>query len=308
MKTPPGTAALAASLTLLASALSPSSATAGTGGTIEVDRPIESHTLGRAIAYRTYRPAASAAAGRKLPVLYLLHGRGDDENAWIEKGGIGQVLDRAIAAGKLKPLIVVMPAAGNSWYVDDMMPDRFGDMSKALTTDLVDGIEARYHVARCRQARAVGGLSMGGYGAMLYALDRPDLFASVFSLSGSLFSEAPDDIERRKPAYERIYGGVFGRPFDEKRFLAWNVFMRLDRPSLRAQPLAIWLAAGDRDFPSILDGTVRLHNELGKRSIPSELHIMKGEHTWELWNAAVEPALEWLSGHLASECPAPSGK
>ncbi len=307
MKTRYASAAVTAFLTtLVAAALSSSPVRAG--GTIEAEHTLKSKTLGRVIPYRAYRPDASTAAGRKLPVLYLLHGRGDDENAWIDKGGIGPILDRAIAAGKVKPLIVVMPAAGNSWYVDDMMPGRFGNMSKALTTDLVDGIEARYPIARCRQARAVGGLSMGGYGAMLYALDRPDLFASVFSLSGSLFSEASGDIERRKPAYERIYGGVFGSPFDEKRFLAWNVFMRLDRPSLRHQPLAIWLSAGDRDFPSILDGTVRMHNELGKRSIPSELHIMKGEHTWELWNAAVEPALEWLSDHLASECPAPSGK
>ena len=306
MKHRHGRAVITAILTTVAAMQS--SSPAGAGGSIESERTLESHTLGRAIPYRIYRPEASYGSGQKLPVLYLLHGHGDDEKSWIEKGSIATILDRAIAAGKLKPLIVVMPAAGNSWYVDDTLPGRYGDMSTALTVDLVDGIEARYPIARCRQARAVGGLSMGGYGAMLYALDRPDLFASVFSLSGSLFSEAASDIERRKPAYERIYGGVFGRPFDDKRFLAWNLFLRLDRPLLRNQPLAVWLSAGDRDFPSILDGTIRMHAELGKRSIPSELHIMKGEHTWELWHAAVERALEWLSGNLAGDCPPVIGK
>jgi S-formylglutathione hydrolase FrmB len=275
------------------------------GGTVETGRAIASTTLGRTIAYSIYLPVRVGGGRRRLPVLYLLHGRGDDEKAWIEKGGIVEILDRNIAAGKLRPLIVVMPAAGNSWYVDDAQPGRYGAVAKAFTTDLIDSIEARYPIDRCRGARAVGGLSMGGYGAMLYALERPDLYSSAFSLSGSLFSEDPADIEKRRTAYERIYQGVFGAPFNAEKFLASNVFLKLDRTKRHQSDFAVWLAAGNRDFPSILEGTTRMNAELKRRSILSELHVLEGDHSWALWQTTVEPALIWLSGRLVATCAKP---
>lgn len=278
---------------------------AAAGGRVETGRAIYSRILGRNIAYSIYLPPAEPGEQterNRLPVLHLLHGRGDDERTWIESGGIVETLNRTIAAGKLQKLIVVMPAAGNSWYVDDALPGRYGAVAKAFTTDLIEGVDERYPTARCREARAIGGLSMGGYGAMLYAFDRPDLFGSGFSLSGSLFSEDPADIERRRPAYERIYQGVFGAPFNPEKFLASNVFTKLDRPQLRTYGMAVWLAAGSRDFPSILDGTTRMHRELKRRSLSSELHVVEGDHSWALWQATVEPALIWLSGRLAAAC------
>ena len=289
---------------ILLSAMTASAVRAGGAkhSIVEKDNLAPSQALGRDIPFSIYLPAAARSSGGSFPVLYLLHGHGDDHTAWIEKGDIAETLDRKIASGAMAPLIVVMPAAGNSWYVDDPAPGGFGPVAQAFTDDLIAAVEARYPAARCRAARAVGGLSMGGYGAIMYAFSHPDRYAAAFSLSGSLFSELPADIERRRPAYERIYAGVFGRPFDETRFLSWNVFKLLDRLAPpRALP-RIWLAAGDNDFPSIHEGTIRLHQVLRQRGDRSELHIVAGEHTWELWRTGVDQALKWLSPHLASGC------
>lgn len=289
-----------ACLAMLAGLVSPLPAAAG--GMIEAGLALPSPTLGRGIPYAIYVPQSATRVSTRVPVLYLLHGHGDDERAWVDKGEIVETLERNIASGALQPLAVVMPAAGNSWYVDDAVPNRYGTVARAFNEDLVDGIEGVYRVGGCRQARAVGGLSMGGYGAMLLALDRSSRFGAAISLSGSLFSELPNDMERRRATYEWLYQGVFGRPFDPNRFLEWNVFKRLDRFEPDALRPAVWLAAGERDFPSILAGTVRLHAELQRRKFTSHLSILNGEHTWDLWKAGIEPALLWLSGKLDGGC------
>jgi enterochelin esterase family protein len=262
---------------------------------------IPSPSLGRPIPYSVYLPESEPEA-RRLPVLYLLHGRGDDETTWNVKGDIAATLDRKIARGEMRPMIVVMPAVRNSWYIDDPRPDGFGPYAMAFMQDFMPGIEARYPIARCQQGRGIGGVSMGGYGAVLYALSDPDRFAAAFSLSGSLFGEDAREIAARRAAYERIFEGAFGAPFDVQRFLDWNVFMRLERNAAAVRRLSFWLMAGEDDFVSIRNGTIRLHAELQRRGIPSELAIVKGGHTWDIWQNEVSPALSWLSAHLDPAC------
>lgn len=165
--------------------------------------------------------------------------------------------DAEIAAGRVPPLAVVLPMGRDSWYVDD--PDGAGPVHRAFTTDLVDAAERRHGIGGGRAARAVGGLSMGGYGAVLAALARPDAYAAAISLSGSLFPEMADGAPAR-PVH--MFGRVFGDPFDRRRFNAWNVFVRLAAVPTPAALPAFWLQAGDDDFPAILDGTVRFHQAL----------------------------------------------
>lgn len=260
-----------------------------------------SEILSRDIPLSVYLPAKLAANGSRFPVLYLLHGFGDDHSAWLVKGKVAEVLDRMIASGILQPLIVVMPGAGNSWYIDGDKRSH-GAIAQAFARDLADGIEARYPAARCRKARAVGGLSMGGYGAIVQGFQHPDRYIAVFSLSGSLFSEHAQDIDNRRPTYERIFGGVFGRPFDPERFLAWNVFTLLARNPREISLPDVWLVAGTDDYPSILAGTKRMHEALVRRGARSDLRILPGGHTWELWHTGIEAALQWLSPMMSANC------
>src|SRR3954466_8592385 len=157
---------------------------AAQGGEVTFGLQAPSGALGRTIPYTLYRP--SARPELRLPVLYLFHGAGGTERDWVEMGRAKETLDRLIESGRIKPLLVVMPMAGNSWYVDNPDPGGAGPMAQALTRDLVAHVEGAYPTLGCREARAVGGLSMGGYGALLYAMDNPGRYVAAFSLSGSV--------------------------------------------------------------------------------------------------------------------------
>jgi S-formylglutathione hydrolase FrmB len=289
------------SLLIVCAALFASPA-ARAGGVVETGLEAPSPLLGHPIRYALYKPAAAPPQGRRWPVLFLLHGLSGSDADWLKVGRIAATLDRQIAAGQIQPLVVVMPMAGDSWYVDNSDPGGAGPIAQALTTDLVAAIDSRVPTAPCREARAVGGLSMGGYGALLYALDHPDVYSAVISLSGSIFAEMPSDAQERAKRRFRRFGNVFGDPFDWQRMNAWNLFPRVARLAQEAKPPSIWLEAGDKDYPPILEGTVRLHLDLRKAGIDSELRVDDGGHDWHLWSTAIAPALEWLSPRLDATC------
>lgn len=292
--------AAALGLSLLATA-------AAAGGRVETGVTFDSPALGHAIPASVYLPEGSGTAGGpRLPVLYLFHGLGGRESDWVGAGDIAATLDREIAAGRVRPMIVVMPMAGDSWYVDD--PAGRSRMATALTTDLVAAVDARYPTAACRAARATGGLSMGGYGALLYAFDRPDLYAAAISLSGSIFSPIPEGAPMRPGPPVTVFGAAFGEPFDRERFNAWTLFPKVPTVAAATPPPAVFLTAGDDDFLSLVDGTVRLHLALKRAGMDSELRVFDGRHDWANWKAAIVPALGWLSARLDPTCAAEAGK
>jgi enterochelin esterase-like enzyme len=274
-------------------------------GRVETGLSIPSAMLGKDIRYALYTPPADARTAGPLPVLYMLHGRDDDERAWLDKGQIAALLDRMIASGTLRPVAVVMPMAANSWYVDDARgPRGFGPFASALAEEFMPSVEQRHRFASCRSQRAIGGLSMGGYGALMHAFTRPEMFNAAISLSGSIFSERDADIEARTAFNNRVLAGIYGEPFDAQRFKNWTAFVRLNAAPPVVSALGVWLAAGDRDFSSILSGTVRLHQELRQRNVESHLRIYDGDHSWPLWTMAIEPALAWLSPRMEQPCGA----
>ncbi len=299
--------------------IAPGLAVGAPAGTVEADA-VQSPHLGRMLAYTVYLPSGAAAmkrrppAGRlraadggdrRFPVLYLLHGLGDDETAWLGRGRVGETLDRLIAAGKLPSLIVVMPAAGRSWYVDDVRSGGAGSgpMFTAFHRDFVPAIDRRYPTLACRMGRAIGGLSMGGFGAVLAGVTYPDRFGAVISLSGSLFSPMRDDFWARRRFYSRIFGGVFGDPPAYDGFREWNVFTRLGALPADALLPAMFLSAGDDDFGSILTGTVRFHVALRRRGGTSQLRVIDGGHDWANWRGEIVLALQWLGRRIGLACP-----
>jgi S-formylglutathione hydrolase FrmB len=274
---------------------------AAAGGRVETAVAFDSPALGHAIPASVYVPeGAGAPGGPRLPVLYLFHGLGGRESDWVGAGDIATTLDREIAAGRVRPMIVVMPMAGDSWYVDD--PAGRNRMATALTTDLVAAVDARYPTAACRAARATGGLSMGGYGALLYAFDQPDLYAAAISLSGSIFAPIPEGAPMRPGPPVTVFGAAFGEPFDRERFNAWTLFPKVAAVAAATPPPAVFLTAGDDDFLSLVDGTVRLHLALKRAGMDSELRVFDGRHDWANWKAAIVPALGWLSARLDATC------
>ncbi|MFD1333446.1 alpha/beta hydrolase [Methylopila musalis] len=273
-------------------------------GVVQRDLTAPSPALGKPIRYSLYRPAATPAPGQRWPVLYLLHGGGPGEADWLDAGGLASAMDEAIAEGRMPPTVVVMPQAGDSWYVDNTDIGGAGAMETALTRDLVAAIDARLPTAACREGRAVAGLSMGGYGALLFAFDKPGKFASAISLSGSITQPIAPQMTQRLKRARTFYDGAFGTPFDVKRFNRWNLFTKVRQLALRRHKPDVYLNAGDRDPGGIVQGTTEMHLALLRAGVDSTMTVAPGRHEWSLWRRELGPALVWLGARIDPTCGA----
>lgn len=267
------------------------------------DLTAASPALGRPIHYALYRPADAPPPGKRWPVLYLLHGGGPGEADWLDAGRLAETMDKAIAAGEIQPTVVVMPQAGDSWYVDNPDSGGAGLMETALTRDLVRAVDKSLPTAACRQGRAIAGLSTGGYGALLYALDRPRQYGAAVSFSGSISPLIGPQMKDRIRRAARLYDGAFGKPFVAARFNALNLFPRAARLGVAAGPKpAFYMSAGDRDPGGIVQGTTELHLAFLRAKADSTLRIVGGRHEWSLWRRELGPALKWLGPRLDANC------
>lgn len=273
------------------------------GGVVRRGLSAPSPALGHPVRYNLYVPSEQPAPGARWPVLYLLHGGAPGEADWLDAGNLAETMDRAIAAGEMPPTVVVTPAAGDSWYVDNPDPGGAGAMKTALTRDLVRTVDASLPTADCREGRAVAGLSTGGYGALLFAFDNPRRYGAAISLSGSISPPMRPDMRDRRRKAERLYDGAFGVPFSVARFNAQNLFPKAERLGLANRPKpAVYLDAGDRDPGGIVQGTTELHLALLRRNVDSTLRIVGGRHEWALWRRELGPALAWLGKRLDPSC------
>ena len=180
-----------------------------TAGEVRRGLSAPSAALGRAIPYTLYLPDGYGASGRRYPVLYLLHGHGGTEHDWADGGGLAATLDRLIATGAAPPMLVVMPGMGNGWYVDNPDPGGLGAMETAFLADLLPHVDRAWRTDARREARAVAGLSMGGWGAIRFAMLRPDLFAA----GGQPVGRA----DRRGPGGDAGVGGLVLRRIRDTR-------------------------------------------------------------------------------------------
>src|SRR5690349_8832830 len=135
--------------------------------------------------YAVYLPPDYENSERSYPVLYLLHGGGDDQTGWVQFGEVLHITDKAIREGKATPMIIIMPDAntGTRGYSNNatgtwMYEDFFFQ-------ELMPFVEKKYRIKAEKRYRAIAGLSMGGDGSFTYALHRPDLFSSACPLSAA---------------------------------------------------------------------------------------------------------------------------
>jgi S-formylglutathione hydrolase FrmB len=232
------------------------------------DREFSSESLGRTMPYRIYLPpgynqagAEEQAPSRRYPVLYLLHGLGGSARQWTDLG-LAEELDRLAAGGGWSPWIVVMPAGRAGYWVNhaDGGP-RWGDY---VARDLVAHVDATYRTIPRREARAIGGLSMGGHGALQLALNYPDVFGVAGAHSPSL--RGADSA----PAY---FGGESG--------FARRDPISLVRQSQVASPPLIWIDVGQDDFWR--SAAEALHQALLERGWAHEWRVYAGEHDGWYW-------------------------
>ncbi|MBS1850591.1 MAG: esterase family protein [Acidobacteria bacterium] len=249
------------------------------------DATLQSQALGREIRYRVILPAHYAEGGR-FPVLYLLHGLYGDYLNWDTRTGLENY-------ARHYDLLIVMPDAGNSWYTNSagVAADKFEDF---LVKDLIPEVDNKYRTIRDQHARAIAGLSMGGYGAIKFALKYPGLFRFAGSLSGAL--NAAQDLDAQRAEFRDKLVEVFG-PAQSKTRKENDVFQLLKGLPAGGKTY-FYLACGSSDF--FLPVNRAFAEQLAAGKFSYEYHETAGGHTWEYWDQAVQPLLEAVQARLST--------
>lgn len=201
-------------------------------------------------------PGYNGNARRAYPVLYLIHGSGDTERSWTDPGRADAIADNLFAAGQLRPLIIVMPdghAPG---------PNDIKQVEQELLRDVIPLVESQYRTIRRRSARAIAGSSKGGFQALWYGLDHPELFGGIGVMAGGVVDEKGDEQVAR---------------FVEKK--------------LPVDPF--WVAIGSRDIN--LPFARRLDQSLTRHAVGHDFVIAPDSgHTWPFWRQALADLLPRL--------------
>ena len=210
------------------------------------------------------------------PVLYLLHGLSDDDTMWLRQTSIHRY------AAELG-LAVVMPQVHRSFYAD--LPGTEGRYWTFLSQELPRVVGAFFNVSRRREDMFVAGLSMGGYGALKWALSQPERFAAAASLSGAVDLQALADLGERRDLIDGILGG---RSVAE----VGDVFRLADAVDPAAAP-DLFVACGTEDV-RLIDQNRRLVEHLERRGMRPRVDFGPGEHEWGYWDRTIQDVLAWL--------------
>ena len=237
-----------------------------------------SHALDREMHYRAVLPANYAIDSSKyFPVLYLLHGLYGDWTNWTTLTQLPRYAEH------LSPIIVT-PDAGNSWYVNSatVPGDRFEDY---IWDDLIPEIEHRFRTIRERKARAIAGLSMGGYGAVKFALKHPDFFTLAASFSGTFDAALGLHVER--PEFAPYLLTAFGPEGSQTR--RDNDVFALSQSVAPSSAPYFYLACGESD--ELVESNRRFAATMAKCGFRHEYHEQPGAHDWIYWDQQVQTLL-----------------
>jgi enterochelin esterase-like enzyme len=240
--------------------------------------------------YAVYLPPGYETSERSYPVLYLLHGSGDDQTGWVQFGEVLNITDKAINDGTATPMIIVMPDAntGRKGYFNDIKGD--WNYEDFFFKELVPYVEKKYRIKGEKHYRAIAGLSMGGGGSFMYALHHPEMFSSSCPLSASV---GPLTVDDARKAYTKnnpdIADSVIVKYYNQHSVLA----LVNNIPDDQKKAVRWYIDDGDDDF--LYEGNCLVHIAMRKKEIPHEFRVRDGGHTWTYWRASLPNVLEFVS-------------
>ncbi len=279
-----------AALAFAAFAIATQPATAADTGRAEC-LSLKSKILGKQVPFCTLLPPSyDTDKDRHYPILYFLHGLGDNEQSFVRSGGWNLTED-LWEKHQLSEFLIVTPAGEASFYINSH--DRHSRYEDFLLREFIPFIEHRYRITGNRANRGIGGISMGGYGALRLAFLHPELFGSVSAQSAALIEKLPDfkpSDAQRSPRMQ-LLGGVFGSPPD-RAFWDRNNPLNIARTANLAN-LRIYFDCGSEDDFGFEAGTAALDKILTARHIPHEFHIYPGRHDWTYFADHLAAVLEF---------------
>ncbi len=255
---------------------------------------LNSSLLNRAVKYSVYLPPDYYTTNRRYPVVYLLHGYSDDETGWVQFGEADRIADEGIKSGEIPPMIIVMPDAEVTWYMNDYQgKTRYEDM---FMQEFIPHIDSTLRTRTDRAYRAVSGLSMGGHGSLLYAMHRPDLFGSCAALSAAVFTDE-SVVSMDTTNYNRRFAFLLGPGAGQERLSNhWKrnspLILAKSAPEGDLKKVRWWLDCGDDDF--LTNANALLHVAFNDRKIAHEYRVRDGAHTWTYWRTGLPDALKFI--------------
>jgi len=239
---------------------------------------IKSPILQRSVRYCAFLPASfDQDTTRRYPVLYYLHGLGDNEQSLLNLGG-WDVISELRRQGKIGDFIVLAPSAGRSFYLNSENGKlRYEDFFRK---EFMPQMEKKYRAQSARAARGITGVSMGGYGALRFAFKYPDQFAAASAQMPALIADLPKDLNTGGSGSPgSLLGDVFGSPLDRAYFERNNVFYFARTGSAaNLKRMKIYLDVGNNDDYGFEQGAQQLHQLMTSRGIPNEFHVYPGRH------------------------------
>jgi putative tributyrin esterase len=254
----------------------------------------ESKLTGKTLPYNVVLPPlydAPASRAVRYPVLYLLHGLGGNSGDWVS--------DRAHLAAHAAQhrLIIVTPEGKDNWYTDSatVPTDKF---ETYFLEELIPDVERRYRALTTRDARAIAGLSMGGYGALKFGMKYPERFVFAASMSGAFDAASWDHTDPNvlafvRPSIASTYGAM-----DSPTRAANDLYKLINAlPPERISVLPyIYLDCGTEDF--LIESSREMSDLLLHRKIPHEFRQLPGTHSWPYWDAQIQEILKLATRRL----------
>jgi enterochelin esterase-like enzyme len=232
--------------------------------------------------FSVYLPPDYETSNRSYPVLYLLHGGGDDQTGWVQFGEVNFIADKAIKEGKSTAMIIVMPDAntGRRGYFNTIRGDFcYEDF---FFQEFIPYIEKTYRIRAEKQYRAISGNSMGGGGTLMYAMHHPEMFATACPLSaGGVGYQSVDT-----SGFTATQLDVYNNQLDA-------IYLVKNMPDNQKTQVRWYIDCGDDDF--VYEGTSLLHIAMRQKGIPHEYRVRDGVHGWKYWREALPEVLDFIS-------------
>jgi len=259
-----------------------------------------SKILQQVVHYCVYLPAgydtgAAKAPAPRYPVLYFLHGLGDNEQTLFNSGG-WTLLDDLRRQHKMGDFLVVAPEGRRSFYINSADASvRYNDF---FLQEFMPKIEGQYRIRTGRAGRAISGISMGGYGALRFAFAHPELFSAVSAQSAALITESPKELDAASQTglpLIGVLGPVFGKPINVPHWNDNSPFVLARKNVVALRKLAIYFNCGREDNYRFERGAAALDEELQKEKVSHEYRSYPGDHSLNYFLAHFAEVMEFHS-------------
>lgn len=261
---------------------------------------LNSTILKRPVHYCVFLPSgydagAAQHPATRYPVLYFLHGLGDNEQTLFNSGG-WTLLDDLRKQHKMGDFLIVVPEGWRSFYVNSADGSvRYNDF---FLQEFMPAIERKYRIRPGRAGRAISGISMGGFGALRFAFAHPELFSAVSAQSAALITESPQQLDAASQTgvpILTVLGPVFGKPIEARHWNDNNPLLLAKKNAEGLKKMAIYFNCGQDDNYGFEKGAAELHNELLREHVAHEYHAYPGDHSLTYFLSHFDEVMEFHS-------------